>query len=103
MRLQNSSKQIMRIETNMPLSSLIEKLLKGEAAEVHDEDFRTYVDSKMGNSHEAFQQALIEIEGAIDDWKCSYFISVYDERVNAYRTGNTQWTCLLYTSPSPRD
>ena len=92
MRLANSSKQIMRIETNMPLSSLIEKLLKGEAAEVHDEDFRTYVDSKMGNSHEAFQQALIEIEGAIDDWKCSYFISVYDERVNAYRTGNTQWT-----------
>ena len=42
----------MRIETDMPLSSLIEKLLRGEAAEFHDEDFRTYVDSKMGNNHE---------------------------------------------------
>ena len=82
----------MRIETDMPLSSLIEKLLRGEAAEFHDEDFRTYVDSKMGNNHELLQQALNEIEDAIDNWKCSYFISVYDERVNAYRTGTTQWT-----------
>lgn len=82
----------MRIETDMPLSSLIEKLLRGEAAELHDEDFRTYVDSKMGNNHELLQQALNEIEDAIDNWKCSYFISVYDERVNAYRTGTTQWT-----------
>lgn len=76
----------MRIETDMPLSSLIEKLLREEAAEFHDEDFRTYVDSKMGNNHELLQQALNEIEDAIDNWKCSYFISVYDERVNAYRT-----------------
>ena len=56
----------MRIETDMPLSSLIEKLLRGEAAEFHDEDFRTYVDSKMGNNHELLQQALNEIEDAID-------------------------------------
>ena len=28
----------MRIETDMPLSSLIEKLLRGEAAEFHDEE-----------------------------------------------------------------
>lgn len=82
----------MRIETDMPLSSLIEKLLRGEAAEFHDEDFRTYVDSGVGNNHELLQQALNEIEDAIDNWKCSYFISVYDERVNAYRTGTTQWT-----------
>ena len=46
----------------------------------------------MGNNHELLQQALNEIEDAIDNWKCSYFISVYDERVNAYRTGTTQWT-----------
>ena len=82
----------MRIETEMPLSSLIEKLLRGEAAEIHDEDFRTYVNSKLGNNHEVLQQALNEIEDAIDNWKRSYFISVYDERVSAYRTGITQWT-----------
>ena len=37
----------MRIETDMPLSSLIEKLLRGEAAEFHDEDFRTYSNRKV--------------------------------------------------------
>lgn len=82
----------MRIETNMPLSCLIEKLLRGEAAEVSSEDFRTYVDNKMGHDHEVLQQALIELEDAINNWKCSYFISIYDERVNAYRTGDIQWT-----------
>lgn len=77
---------------NMPLSRLIERLLRGDAAELHDEDFHSYVNDKIGNNHESLQQALTEIENAINHWEDSYFIPIYNERVNAYRTGNTQWT-----------
>lgn len=82
----------MRIETDMPLSDLIEKLLRGEAAEVHDEDFRTYMKNITSGNSEMLQQALVDIKSEIDKWKSSYFISVYDERVKAYRGGNTKWT-----------
>ena len=50
---------------NMPLSRLIERLLRGDAAELHDEDFHSYVNDKIGNNHESLQQALTEIENAI--------------------------------------
>lgn len=82
----------MTIETNMPLRGLIKKLLKGEAEEIYDEELRTYVENKIGNNQEALQQALTEIKDAIDKWKDSYFISVYEERVDAYRRGNSEWT-----------
>ena len=82
----------MRIETDMPLSDLIEKLLRGEAAEVHDEDFRNYMENVTSGNSEMLQQALVDIKSGIDKWKSSYFISVYDERVKAYRGGNTKWT-----------
>ena len=56
----------MRIETDMPLSDLIEKLLRGEAAEVHDEDFRTYMKNITSGNSEMLQQALVDIKSEIE-------------------------------------
>lgn len=81
----------MKIESNMPLSNLIDMLLRGEAAEIHDEDFRTYMENITSGNSGVLQKALVDIKNGIDKWKSSYFISVYDERVKVYQKGGSKW------------
>lgn len=77
----------MFITTNMPLGGLIDKSLKGEARFTHQEWLRTYIKRLTNGNKTKLQQALNEVDVAISQWRDSYFISTYEEKLAAARQG----------------
>ena len=67
-------------------------IVRGEGSQVWDADGKQYLDfvagwavNQLGHSHPVITQAIAEQAGAL------------------IQTSNQHQTCLLYTSPSPRD
>lgn len=77
----------MFITTNMPLSGLIDKSLKGEVRTAHTEWLRTYVKKLTKGNKVKLQQVLDEVDEAINQWRHSYFFSTYEEKLTAVRQG----------------
>ena len=82
----------MNINVNMPLSSLLDRLLKGEDRDVHEEELYTYFENRAHGDKKVLHQALTETETKIKSWKQSYFISIYDAMAKAYKHGEIRCT-----------
>lgn len=72
---------------DMPLGGLIDKSLKGEARITHKEWLCAYVKKLAKGNKVKLQQALNEVDEAINQWRDSYFISTYEEKLAAVRQG----------------
>lgn len=77
----------MYLTTNMPLGGLIDKSLRGEACTAHKEWLRAYVKGLTKGNKAKLQQVLNEVDEAINQWRDSYFISTYEEKIAAVRQG----------------
>lgn len=77
----------MYLTTNMPLGGLIDKSLKGEAPTAHKEWLLTYVKRLTNGNKAKLQQALNEVDEAINQWRDNYFISTYEEKLAIARQG----------------
>lgn len=82
----------MNYNLNMPLSDLIAKLLRGEADELHEEDLHAYMDHLTHGDKKGLQQAFKEVEKAILEWKDTYFMETYADKVRLCQQGKLKWT-----------
>ena len=82
----------MNYDLNMPLSDLVAKLLQGEADELHEEDLHAYMDNLTHGDKKGLQQALKEVEKSIVEWKDTYFVETYADKVRLYQQGKLKWT-----------
>lgn len=82
----------MNYNLNMPLSNLIAKLLGGEIDELHEEDLHSYMENLTHGNKKELQQSLQEVEKAIVEWKDSYFVETYEDKVKMYQQGTLKWT-----------
>ena len=82
----------MVLQNDMPLSDVITMLLKGEERELHERDLLGYVENLSRGGKEALQQALKEVEKSIVEWKDTYFVETYADKVRLYQQGKLKWT-----------
>ena len=82
----------MVLQNDMPLSDVITMSLKGEERELHERDLRSYVENLSRGGKEALQQALKEVEKSIVEWKDTYFVETYADKVRLYQQGKLKWT-----------
>lgn len=82
----------MNYDLNMPLGDLVAKLLKGEADELHEKDLHSYMENLTHGDKKELQQALKEVEKAIDEWENSYFVETYADKIRMYEQGKLKWT-----------
>ena len=75
-----------------PLEKLIDKLLKGEVTALSEKRFYLYVENLTNGDKGKLRQALKDIDDMVANWKDSYFISVYEERVAAFNRNRLQIT-----------
>ena len=75
-----------------PLGKLIDKLLKGEVTALSEKRFYLYVENLTNGDKGKLRQVLKDIDDMVANWKDSYFISVYEERVAAFNRSKLQIT-----------
>ena len=75
-----------------PLGKLIDKLLKGEVTALSEKRFYLYVENLTNGDKGKLRQVLKDIDDMVANWKDSYFISVYEERVAAFNRSKLQTT-----------
>lgn len=82
----------MNYNLNMPLGDLVAKLLRGEADELHEENLHAYIDNLTHEGKKELQQALKEVKKAIVEWKDTYFVETYADKVRLCQQGKLKWT-----------
>ncbi len=82
----------MKFVFNMSLSSLIGELLKGEVCSLSEKSFYLYVERLTNGYKDKLRQALKEIDDMVAEWKERYFVSVYEERLVAFKQGKLKIT-----------
>lgn len=76
----------------MSLSSLIDELLKGEVCFLSEKSFYFYVKRLTNGDKDKLRQALREIDDMVAGWRERYFVSVYEERLVAFKQGKLKMT-----------
>lgn len=76
----------------MPLGSLINKLLRGEADEWCETDFGFYLESLTHGDKKELEQVLETVDEAIVNWKSLSFISHYEDKIKSGKRANVVWT-----------
>lgn len=71
----------------MPLGSLINKLLRGEADEWCETDFGFYLESLTHGDKKELEQVLKTVDEAIVNWKSLSFISRYEDKIKEWEEG----------------
>lgn len=71
----------------MPLGSLINKLLRGEADEWCETDFGFYLESLTHGDKKELEQVLETVDEAIVNWKSFSFISHYEDKIKEWEEG----------------
>ena len=82
----------MNYDLNTPWSDLVAKLLKGEADELHEKNLHSYMENLTHGDKKELQQALKEVEKAIDEWENSYFVETYADKIRMYEQEKLKWT-----------
>lgn len=71
----------------MPLGSLIDELLRGEAEDWCETDFGLYVESLTQGDKKELEQVMDTVDAAIADWKRLSFISHYEDKIKKWKEG----------------
>lgn len=82
----------MVLTLKIPLEQLIGKLLKGEVTALSEKRLYLYVENLTNGDKGKLRQVLKDIDDMVANWKDSYFISVYEERVAAFNRSKLQIT-----------
>ena len=77
----------MKNDCVMPLGNLINKLLRGEADEWCETDFRFYLESLTHGDKKKLEQVLKTVDEAIVNWKSLSFISRYEDKIKEWKEG----------------
>ena len=77
----------MKNDCIMPLGSLINKLLRGEADEWCETDFGFYLESLTHGDKKELEQVLETVDEAIVNWKSFSFISHYEDKIKEWEEG----------------
>lgn len=77
----------MKNDCVMPLGNLINKLLRGEADEWCETDFRFYLESLTHGDKTKLEQVLKTVDEAIINWKSLFFISRYEDKIKEWKEG----------------
>lgn len=77
----------MKHDLIMPLGGLLDKLLRGEAEEWCETDFRFYLESLTHGDKKKLEQVLKTVDAAIDNWKSLSFISRYEDKIKEWEEG----------------
>lgn len=77
----------MKNDCVMPLGNLINKLLRGEADEWCETDFRFYLESLTHGDKKKLEQVLKTVDEAIVNWKSLSFISRYEDKIKEWEEG----------------
>lgn len=77
----------MKMDCIMPLGSLIDKLLRGEAEDWCETDFGLYVESLTQGDKKELEKVMDTVDAAIADWKRLSFISHYEDKMKNWKEG----------------
>lgn len=82
----------MKVNIDTPLSSLLDRLLRGEVEDLYKEELYSYLEHLTHGDKKKLQQALEETKTAINKWRDSFFIPVFEETVKGNQQGTLKWS-----------